>query len=104
MRAAALLLVVGAISIGTATAETPKETYEVCLAMSEIKFKDLCQRPDLVVRRIVFECSPELLALERSMPPSEPSDRAELPKQHPIDEADEIIEYVTRYALPCRIN
>ena len=104
MRAAVYLLVVAAIPIGTATAETPKETYEVCLAIAESKFKDLCERPDLIVREIVSECRPELLALQRSMPPSEPSDRAELPKQYPIDEADEIIAYVKQYALPCRIN
>ena len=88
MKAAVYILVVAAISIDTATAETPKGSYEVCLAIAESKFKDLCERPALVVKRIVFECRPQLLALIRSMPPSEPSDRAELPKQSPVDEAD----------------
>ena len=104
MRAAVYLLVVAAISVRAATAETPKEAYESCLATAENKFKDRCQRADLVVSRIIFECSPQLLALLRSMPPSETSDEAELAKQHPMDEADEIMKYLERYSHRCIIK
>ena len=69
VRQAALYLSIAMSPIGVANAGTPRQIYESCIAAVTEKYKDTCWRLDLMERTILFECTPQLLALLRSMPP-----------------------------------
>jgi hypothetical protein len=93
MRAAAYLLVIAAVSSGTAEAETPREAYDACLAATIPKFEHVCGRADLIARDIIFDCSPPLLTILRSTPLAD-------------DENQKVVADLLKFRLqhPCELN
>lgn len=91
--AAAYLLVVAAVSSGTAEAETPREAYDACLAATIPKFEHVCGRADLIARDIIFDCSPPLLTILRSTPLAD-------------DENQKVVADLLKFRLqhPCELN
>lgn len=91
--AAICLLVVAAVSSGTAEAETLREAYDACLAATIPKFEHVCGRADLIARDVIFECSPELLAILRSIPLAD-------------DENQKVVADVLKFRLqhPCEVK
>ncbi|BCG92281.1 hypothetical protein [Mesorhizobium sp. 131-2-1] len=103
-RAALCLLIVGAVSVGAAKAETPREAYEACLAATMARLLPTsCARNDVMAKMIIFACSPQLLSLVQSMPSATTLERAALPEMSSPDETDEIIAYLARN-WTCRMN
>ena len=85
-------------SAGSAHDETPKESYETCLAATMDRLlPTVCGRADVIARTIVFQCNQQLLALVGSKPSVKIVDMAGLPEVGSPDETEEIAAYLQKH-------